>query len=514
MNTPQEPTKPRNIVICSDGTGNTANKNRGTNVFKLFEATDLALPPQGSSSPLQIAIYDDGVGTETFKPLRLLGGAFGWGLSRNVRQLYTSLVRNYRPGDKIFLFGFSRGAFTVRSLGGFVTACGILKWEQFSSDADLLAAVKDAYGVYRKRYMTGARQRLRALHRKMRGGRPPSSPFEARAEKFRSKYAIHDSRRIAFIGCWDTVDAVGLPFDHLAAFINYFIYPFKFADHYLNEHIEQARHALAVDEQRHTFHPLMWDSRSEVDHERIKQVWFAGVHSNVGGGYPKQGLSLVTLDWMTTEAQAAGLRLVPADAARISSHANVNDKLYNSRAGLAVYYRYKPRDIYKICEDANTPALLHDSALNRIARRTDGYAPGNLPAGLAVVATGNAPARYAQAGRLIQQAYRGDTSLLDRAKGLVWIRLSSHYVFLGLSALALGIAVHDSVPSGRWLAALSKLFSLDLPTTLLRAFVSDRAFDVLVAGIALFFLLGVWAKGRMRRRFSAFWHVVAGQWPP
>ena len=101
---------PKNIIICSDGTGNTAIKNRGTNVFKLFEAIDLNGHRTSPNLCAQIALYDDGVGTESFLPLKLLGGAFGWGLKRNVVKLYTGLVRIYDPGDRIYLFGFSRGA--------------------------------------------------------------------------------------------------------------------------------------------------------------------------------------------------------------------------------------------------------------------------------------------------------------------------------------------------------------------------------------------------------------------
>lgn len=116
----------KNIVICSDGTGNTAIKGRGTNVFKLFEAIDLNGHKTQPELTPQVALYDDGVGTENFKPLKIFTGATGYGLSRNVKQLYKELVRIYDPGDRIFLFGFSRGAFTVRTLVGVIAACSIL----------------------------------------------------------------------------------------------------------------------------------------------------------------------------------------------------------------------------------------------------------------------------------------------------------------------------------------------------------------------------------------------------
>jgi uncharacterized protein (DUF2235 family) len=120
----------KNIIICSDGTGNTAIKNRGTNVFKLFEAVDLNGHRTDANLTPQIALYDDGVGTQNFLLLKLLGGAFGWGLKRNVLKLYTGLVRIYDPGDRIYLFGFSRGAFTVCTLAGLIAKCGILDWNR------------------------------------------------------------------------------------------------------------------------------------------------------------------------------------------------------------------------------------------------------------------------------------------------------------------------------------------------------------------------------------------------
>ena len=138
----------KNIVICSDGTANTANKNRGTNVFKLYEAIDLQKP----KPDLQIAFYDDGVGTEKLKLLRLFGGAFGFGLSRNVRQLYTELVRTYEPDAQIYLFGFSRGAFTVRILADWIVTSGILKKEKYEDPRRMKKEIRSSYRGYRDKY--------------------------------------------------------------------------------------------------------------------------------------------------------------------------------------------------------------------------------------------------------------------------------------------------------------------------------------------------------------------------
>jgi uncharacterized protein (DUF2235 family) len=144
----------KNIVVCSDGTGNTTIKGRGTNVFKLFEAVDLNGHRADPNLTPQVALYDDGVGTENFKPLKIIGGVAGYGLSRNVRQLYKELVRVYDPGDQIFVFGFSRGAFTVRSLVGMVGACGLVNAAEVTTARKLDALVNKAYRMYRARYRT------------------------------------------------------------------------------------------------------------------------------------------------------------------------------------------------------------------------------------------------------------------------------------------------------------------------------------------------------------------------
>jgi Uncharacterized alpha/beta hydrolase domain (DUF2235) len=141
----------RNIVLLSDGTGNSAAKLNKTNVWRLYQALDL-----GGDD--QIAFYDDGVGTAGFRPLQLLGGAFGWGLSRNVRDLYEFLCRHYRKGDQIYIFGFSRGAFTARSLAGLIAKCGILDPGStvaefpLNTHEGLKAGVRLAYQSYRRGY--------------------------------------------------------------------------------------------------------------------------------------------------------------------------------------------------------------------------------------------------------------------------------------------------------------------------------------------------------------------------
>src|SRR5437868_4951433 len=143
---------PKNIVICADGTGNTTIKGRGTNVFKLYEAVDGNGHRSNPELVQQVAIYHDGVGTESMRWLRIFTGATGFGLSRNVKQLYGELARVYEPGDRIFLFGFSRGAFTVRTLAGLIHACGILDLAKYRTNAAFKAGIDEAYREYRQQY--------------------------------------------------------------------------------------------------------------------------------------------------------------------------------------------------------------------------------------------------------------------------------------------------------------------------------------------------------------------------
>src|SRR5579863_9938923 len=341
---------PKNIIICSDGTGNTAIKDRGTNVFKMFEAMDLNGHRIDPNLDPQVAFYDDGVGTETFLPLKLLGGAFGFGLAKNVRNLYMDLVRIYDPGDRLYLFGFSRGAFTVRTLAGLIAKCGVLDREKLPTTDALRKAVGKAYSTYRRSYRTWLGQLLHSHQRDLDA-----------MQAFKQAHSLPGDIRIHFIGVWDTVDAVGGSF-HTSDIINAVVHRFKFPDRVLSDKVDQAVHALSIDEARAAFGPVLWEAKSNVE-----QVWFAGVHSNVGGGYPKQGMSLVTLDWMMEKAQAQGLRILSDDRKKYWEHGNVDDKMYDSRAGLGVFYRWKPRNMQKLCIDQKTavPPAIHLSALER-----------------------------------------------------------------------------------------------------------------------------------------------------
>jgi uncharacterized protein (DUF2235 family) len=376
----------KGIILLSDGTGNAAASIWKTNVWRVFESLDL-------KGPDQVAFYDDGVGTSSFKPLALLGGAFGYGLKRNVLALYKFLCRNYETAeDEIFGFGFSRGAFTIRVVIGLVTTQGLVK---YSSEEELDRKVKAAYRAYR------------AEKFKTKFG------IERYFRKFRNLFTsgVHDKNErpvssIRFLGLWDTVAAYGLPVDEMTRGISKYLFPLELPDRQLNPKVARACHALSLDDERTTFHPVLWDETHEptvqptgqprqLNTERLSQVWFAGVHANVGGGYPDDSLAYVSLNWILAEAQAAGLKFKQAPAADPDAlvHAQAaqdkDGRLYDSRSGYGGYYRYGPRKLADLCEMTLSKGpkdrvkielpKIHESVLDRIKIHAHLYAPIVLP---------------------------------------------------------------------------------------------------------------------------------------
>jgi uncharacterized protein (DUF2235 family) len=427
--------KGKNVVLCSDGTGNRGGKARGTNVWAIVNAVWRQPDATGKlPSKTQITFYDDGVGSQDFIAFKILGGAFGWGYSRNIRDLYKALVSAYEPGDSIYLFGFSRGAYTVRGLAGLILKQGILNRHAFTSSKELDYAVWAVFRAYRDSYPSITARLRRWL-----------LPGYAKAyQDCKDQGKIHhlDENKepqtpIRFIGVWDTVDAVGLPFDILSDALNWIV-RFRFTDRKLHPNVAKACHAVSVDDERRTFWPVMWDERSDPDAARIKQVWFPGVHSNVGGGYEKDQMALVSLDWMMEEAGHEGLLFYDDVRHRIREDANAHGRMYDSRAGLAAYYRYAPRNIKAISDDAKVPAgkpKVHFSALRRAARATGGYAPIRFVDDIEVV--GTYPDADAGLVRKLAATYRAAASgRAAHAKvidGLIKARTALYWLFLAYS---------------------------------------------------------------------------------
>ena len=399
----------KRIVVLSDGTGNSAGKLFKTNVWRLYQALDLA--PATDGEVPQVAFFDDGVGTSSFKPLAVLGGVVGWGLKRNVLDLYAYLCRTWQPGDEIYAFGFSRGAFTIRVLIGFVADQGLLR---NASEVELAYATKDAYRAYRRRFnrtmgLVGPLRSLRDVvirtYRRL-AGQAAYADIEYRkwpgASASSETMTRDEVPAIRFVGVWDTVAAYGTPVAELTRGIDDWVWPLSMPDYSLSPKVAAARHALALDDERDTFHPLLWNEVGESD--RLRQVWFAGMHSNVGGGYPDDSLSHPSLHWMMGESRlgGAGLRFRPEALQQVAPPRSASAPIHDSRRGLAGYYRYQPR---KIAARMNPPDLtsrimqdperqmwpllravtVHESVVERIRSGVDRYAPIGLPRDYTVV---------------------------------------------------------------------------------------------------------------------------------
>jgi len=255
----------RRIIICSDGTWNSPVDGKATNVLKLARS----IKHVADDGKPQFVFYDWGVGTDAHT---ITGGAFGVGLDKNIQDAYRFIVHNYHLGDELFLFGFSRGAYTVRSLAGFIRNVGILK----RVNAEL---IPKAYNLYRSR----------------------SKPDSERSCIFRSDNSWANQTPVAFLGVWDTVGSLGIPF----SFLGFLNDKYEFHDTKLSSIIKHARHAVSIDEKRDDFKPTLW-SVEDTGHD-IKQVWFVGVHSDIGGGYKESGLSDIALKWMIQQARSFGL---------------------------------------------------------------------------------------------------------------------------------------------------------------------------------------------------------------
>jgi uncharacterized protein (DUF2235 family) len=328
----------KRIVICADGTWNRPEQNLQedfpTNVLRFARA----IKPVADDGVAQQVFYDWGIGSYHDE---VVAGATGKGLHKNIMDDYRYIVQNYSPGDEIFLFGFSRGAYTVRSLCGLINNCGILKRPH-------AALIQSAFELYKK------------------SGKHYAPEGEA-AIAFREAHA-HPSREVKFVGAWDTVGAMGIPISFLGLFDD----KDEFYDTKIGPNVRVARHALAIDELRSDFEPTIWLPRDNLD---LKQVWFAGAHSNIGGSYmPDKDGSLLSdnaLAWMLREAAQSNLTLETHLAQ--SLHSNPLATLHNSRRS---FYRVK-KPYYRPLAHGKGDVLIHRS----VKLRWDGnanYRPENL----------------------------------------------------------------------------------------------------------------------------------------
>jgi len=327
---------PKNIVVFSDGTGQEGGKGNNTNVYKLFNLVE-------DRTVNQITFYDRGLGTGWRK---ITGNISGMGISQNIYECYRFIFENYMAGDNIFLFGFSRGATTVRSLSAFIHLFGILP----KSRPEL---IKLAYKIYKIE---------------------DKDERKKQADDLVAKNHNHWTK-IKFIGVWDTVDALGLPIKSLSTLVDWFpFFRHKFHNLDLSESILHARQALAIDDERLTFHPKIWNKEIK-DYQTMKQVWFCGMHTDVGGGYKEQDLSDIPLIWMVEEAKKFGLRIYPDH--KVKTHTDENGFMHNSREGFPGYLFRKATRTWD--SQTHGKPVIHESVLLRKLNKENSSTPPYKP---------------------------------------------------------------------------------------------------------------------------------------
>ncbi len=322
----------KRIVFCFDGTGNALNAATPTNVV----LTAASVNRKACDGTSQIVYYDEGVGTGRFDNRkdwfnmivsgfnRFIGGGLGWGLTENIREAYRFLIFNYDPGDEIFVFGFSRGAFTARSFIGLIHHVGPIGRLHASR-------IDEALDLYHKRVKAtdGNSEALQAF----RAAYSSNVLIDELDEKWRLKH-VPDYRagtakaiKIKYLGVWDTVAALGAP-EAIPGSVQVNS-NFRFHDPSVSSFIERARHAVAIDEKRVLFPPVLFgdltmlngskDSTNDHPDAPYQERWFPGVHGSVGGGGDIRGLSDSPLEWILFGAKQAGLSLDISSDTRIFS---------------------------------------------------------------------------------------------------------------------------------------------------------------------------------------------------
>jgi uncharacterized protein (DUF2235 family) len=308
----------KRLAIFLDGTWNTLNNN--TNVWRLKSLT--------AETADQRVYYSQGVGTRRGEATR--GGIAGYGIDDEIIEAYTWLIQNFDEDDEIFVFGFSRGAYTARSLSGLICKCGVLK----------LGAPLSIEQLYARFRLYDA-MTIRSL---LTSGLPHDASVE---EQWLVKYSR--STKIKFVGVWDTVGSLGLPVGSMKAKIH----KYRFLDTHLRLDNENAFHALALDEHRKNFEPTFWTktvktgapSTADRAIDKVEQRWFVGAHGNVGGGYASDPLAQLPLKWLMDKAATRGLVFrdqVVIDTAQVAPP--VTDSFHEFAHG---FYRFIARRYYR-----------------------------------------------------------------------------------------------------------------------------------------------------------------------
>lgn len=317
----------KNIIILADGTGQKGGEEYNSNIYKIFNTIE-------NRTDNQIIFYDPGIGTRGIEIIKQISG---YGISQNIKDCYRFLFENFQAGDDIFLFGFSRGAATVRSLSSFIHYFGILP----KSRQDL---IDEAYKIY-----------------KINNNKKRNAQAEAFIDKHHTMWT-----RIKFLGCFDTVSALGLPIKGISPILDRIpFFRHNFHNYKLSKSVEHAYHALAIDDERKTFHPKLWDSTVE-EYQTLQQVWFPGMHTDIGGGYKKDDLSNIPFLWMCRKAMEHGLRIYNADNLDITPQADAF--MHNSRSGWWQQLIYTKKERRWPNERSDQP-IIHECVAKRAEKK-------------------------------------------------------------------------------------------------------------------------------------------------
>ncbi len=367
----------KRIAIFCDGTWNlTDRKDQQTNVVQLAQAVKLSADDGTKQVPIYVRGVGTGTGSNAFARTtdKWLGGALGWGLEKNIEQAYKSLIFLYEPGDEIYIFGFSRGAYTARSLAGLIRKAGILS-------RDNVHKISEAMALYRKRGKSGHPDADKVQEKRAELSPEVATSLDDLSKRDRATELL----RIRYLGVWDTVGALGLP-GFLGLFARIFNEKYAFHDTSLSSSVSAARHAVALDERRKHYPPALWGNLEDLNMRKqrsvapYQQIWFAGDHGSVGGGGEVRGLSAFTHGWIADGAIAEGLEM---DADRLASVAAL------CAPGDPVQNKPKPRLMQLVStpllQDREGPSeamYVHESVLAKIrlgAANSGGpYHPGSL----------------------------------------------------------------------------------------------------------------------------------------
>jgi uncharacterized protein (DUF2235 family) len=374
----------KKIIVCADGTWNDPEQlDRGslvpTNVVKIARALALAKVPEQED-----IFYDLGVGTG--KGLdRFLGGLTGNGLLHNIFECYLFIAERYQPGDKIYLFGFSRGAYTVRSLAGLICQFGIdkaLTNKDLARPATGYAETPDKPAITTEenrpleKSAEQAKQsidhlnQLRIAYKRLKAGQSDQV-----LNSYKETHDCHEAH-IEMIGVWDTVGSLGIPLlvpqwllgksvsERLSKWL---LGNYRFLNVDLNGKVNAAYHALSIDENRRSFLPTLWNEATLLPHQRVKQVWFTGIHSNVGGGYADTGLSDNALLWMVEQGKEHGLKFSDAYLTRSTQADTFYGEIRDERARWIkrLLFQKGMRNVEAICAKAGIEPVIAQSAIER-----------------------------------------------------------------------------------------------------------------------------------------------------